>query len=165
MSQAVTLFHLPSLWSGLGLSPSQTVSGLSPLLPLTVEFHVTLSLYRLLSSFASGTTYLGSSSAFDRTPAGGNNKKRPISPEQVLRLFGSQTNSNAKQNVDRPRRSPASSPASTTHQGNYNRPYGPSIHELYTRTVNMVREPSDGAHGFGICVKGGKEAGKYHLLT
>lgn len=23
----------------------------------------------------------------------------------------------------------------------------------------MMREPSDGAHGFGICVKGGKEAG------
>lgn len=108
-------------------------------------------------------TYLGSSSNFasSRTPS--NNKKRPISPEQVLRLFGSSTQStsiSSKLNTERPRRSPASSPPSTTHQINYRAPQGPSIHELVTRTVNMVREPPDGTHGFGICVKGGKDAGK-----
>ncbi|KAK5645705.1 hypothetical protein RI129_004169 [Pyrocoelia pectoralis] len=104
-------------------------------------------------------TYLGSNPNFDRSLA--NNKKRPISPEQVLRLFGAaQNQSNNKLNVERPRRSPASSPASTTHQVNYKIPsYGFSVHELVTRTVTMVRDPPDGTHGFGICVKGGKEAG------
>ncbi|XP_064212672.1 whirlin isoform X4 [Tribolium castaneum] len=106
-------------------------------------------------------TYLGSnpnfSTASRTTPS--NNKKRPISPEQVLRLFGSNNQSNTKLNPERPRRSPASSPPSTTHQVNYRTPYGPSIHELATRTVTMVRDPQDGTHGFGICVKGGKDAG------
>nr|XP_022914234.1 whirlin isoform X1 [Onthophagus taurus] len=102
-------------------------------------------------------TYLGSNPNFRSTP-GNNNKKRPISPEQVLRLFGN-TQSNAKLNSERPRRSPASSPPSTTHQSNYRVPYGPSLHELSTRTITMVRDPADGTHGFGICVKGGKEAG------
>lgn len=57
------------------------------------------------------------------------NKKRPISPEQVLRLFGTTTSSSsAPSNYnysngsgvtrDRGRRSPASSPPSTTHQVN-----------------------------------------------
>ncbi|XP_030765486.1 whirlin [Sitophilus oryzae] len=123
-------------------------------------------------------TYLGSNPNFSsigstRTPS--NNKKRPISPEQVLRLFGStaatstnhhhhhpQQHHNAplsKSNPDRSRRSPVSSPPSTSH--NYRLPvYSPSIHELATRTVTMVRDPQDGSgHGFGICVKGGKEAG------
>lgn len=119
--------------------------------------------------FFSGT-YLGSNPNFSttssaRTPSTSNNKKRPISPEQVLRLFGS-NNPSAKASVERSRRSPASSPPSTTHQINY-RPatYVPSIHELTTRTVTMIREPQDGAHGFGICVKGGKEAGKCHKIT
>lgn len=55
------------------------------------------------------------------------NKKRPISPEQVLRLFGTTTSSSsAPSNYnyinggvrERGRRSPASSPPSTTHQVN-----------------------------------------------
>lgn len=60
------------------------------------------------------------------------NKKRPISPEQVLRLFGTTTSSSsAPSNYsnysngsisgygrDRGRRSPSSSPPSTTHQVN-----------------------------------------------
>ncbi|KAK9709735.1 PDZ domain [Popillia japonica] len=111
-------------------------------------------------------TYLGSNPNFHHrgTPSGGNNKKRPISPEQVLRLFGNNSqSSNPKLNMERPsRRSPASSPPSTTHQSNYRgvpSSYGLSLHELSTRTITMVREPADGTHGFGICVKGGKEAG------
>ncbi|GJQ84098.1 hypothetical protein Trydic_g12073 [Trypoxylus dichotomus] len=105
-------------------------------------------------------TYLGSNPNFHHRGTPSNNKKRPISPEQVLRLFGNNQASNPKLNVERPsRRSPASSPPSTTHQSNYRVPYGPSLHELSTRTITMVREPADGTHGFGICVKGGKEAG------
>lgn len=50
------------------------------------------------------------------------NKKRPISPEQVLRLFGTTTSSSsAPSNYNYSngvRRSPASSPPSTTHQVN-----------------------------------------------
>lgn len=55
------------------------------------------------------------------------NKKRPISPEQVLRLFGTTTSSSsAPSNYnysngivrERGRRSPASSPPSTTHHVN-----------------------------------------------
>ncbi|XP_076254993.1 whirlin protein dyschronic isoform X3 [Rhynchophorus ferrugineus] len=106
-------------------------------------------------------TYLGSNPNFSSTRTPSNNKKRPISPEQVLRLFGT-ANHNAtlsKSNPERSRRSPVSSPPSTTH--NYRMPiYSPSIHELATRTVTMVRDSQDGTHGFGICVKGGKEAGK-----
>lgn len=95
-----------------------------------------------------------------------NNKKRPISPEQVLRMFGNNQMNSAgggKVTSERPRRSPASSPASTTHQINYPRnqqPYIPSVHELSTRTVTMSRDPPDGTHGFGICVKGGKDSGE-----
>lgn len=36
----------------------------------------------------------------------------------------------------------------------------PNISELATRTVTMSRDTPDGTHGFGICVKGGKDAGK-----
>lgn len=105
-------------------------------------------------------TYLGSNPNFDKSLS--NNKKRAISPEQVLRLFGAQNQSNSKLNVERSRRSPASSPASTSHQVNYRSPsYGFSLHELVTRTVTMVRDPPEGTHGFGICVKGGKEAGEF----
>lgn len=102
-----------------------------------------------------------------------NGKKAPISPEQVLRLFGTTTNSssvptnyhysNGTTPRDRGRRSPASSPPSTTHQTYRDRERDrsiPNIHELTTRTVTMSRDQqADGAHGYGICVKGGKETG------
>ncbi|ENN74425.1 hypothetical protein YQE_09009, partial [Dendroctonus ponderosae] len=104
-------------------------------------------------------TYLGSNPNFANSRTPSNNKKRPISPEQVLRLFGTGNHAAGaqKSSTERSRRSPVSSPPSATH--NYRPPlYSPSIHELATRTVNMVRDPQD--PGFGICVKGGKEAGK-----
>ncbi|KAH1001603.1 hypothetical protein HUJ04_005598 [Dendroctonus ponderosae] len=103
-------------------------------------------------------TYLGSNPNFANSRTPSNNKKRPISPEQVLRLFGTGNHAAGaqKSSTERSRRSPVSSPPSATH--NYRPPlYSPSIHELATRTVNMVRDPQD--PGFGICVKGGKEAG------
>lgn len=79
------------------------------------------------SATATGSTTISSSSRHNA------NKKRPISPEQVLRLFGTTTSSaSAPSNYnysngsggtigsgrDRGRRSPASSPPSTTHQVN-----------------------------------------------
>lgn len=41
----------------------------------------------------------------------------------------------------------------------------PNIHELSTRTVTMSRDQQDG-HGFGICVKGGKDSGMFrsHII-
>ncbi|XP_026827244.1 whirlin isoform X9 [Ooceraea biroi] len=112
-----------------------------------------------------------------------------ISPEQVLRLFGSNMSSERRQ-ADR--RSPASSPASVTtvrgtpiassgsqqqqqqqsqqqqqqqQQQQANPPTSPisqplSLQELTVRTITMTRDPPDSHHGFGICVKGGKDAGE-----
>ncbi|CAH0602978.1 unnamed protein product [Chrysodeixis includens] len=110
-----------------------------------------------------------------------NGKKRPISPEQVLRLFGqggaaalgkalppSHPPAPLPAPLPARRHSPASSPSSTTHHAIYRggereRPYSsggapPPPAEPATRTVTMSRDPAD-SHGFGICVKGGKEAG------
>ncbi|XP_046807002.1 whirlin isoform X2 [Lucilia cuprina] len=102
--------------------------------------------------------------------AANGNKKRPISPEQVLRMFGATQSSSVPTSSyhysngtrDRTgRRSPASSPPSTTHQiyRERERDRGiPSMHDLTTRTVNMSRDQQID-HGFGICVKGGKDSG------
>ncbi|CAG9858702.1 unnamed protein product [Phyllotreta striolata] len=135
--------------------------------PSSVMHHHSPREYNYNSLTSPRGTYLGSNPNFSttsgRTPAASNNKKRPISPEQVLRLFGSNNPSSSvvKTGADRPRRSPASSPPSTAHhvnrEANYRPPHLPNIHELTTRTVTMVREPQE--PGFGICVKGGKEAG------
>ncbi|XP_011505572.1 PREDICTED: whirlin [Ceratosolen solmsi marchali] len=91
-----------------------------------------------------------------------------ISPEQVLRLFGNGL-TERRQNE---RRTPASSPASVTalrtsassSQSTSNvqaspAPHSLSLQELTVRTITMTREPPDSNHGFGICVKGGKDAG------
>nr|XP_043067066.1 whirlin isoform X12 [Drosophila bipectinata] len=103
------------------------------------------------------------------------NKKRPISPEQVLRMFGASATqsssvptssyhySNGGTRDRTGRRSPASSPPSTTHQIYRDRERErdrsvPNIHELTTRTVSMSRDQQID-HGFGICVKGGKDSG------
>lgn len=83
-------------------------------------------------------TYLGSAT---HVPSGAgtvpsstrhNGKKQPLSPEQVIRMFGTTTSSSSvptnyhysnggggtSSSRDRGRRSPASSPPSTTHQVN-----------------------------------------------
>ncbi|XP_076648136.1 whirlin protein dyschronic isoform X5 [Halictus rubicundus] len=106
-----------------------------------------------------------------------------ISPEQVLRLFGNGVSERRQGD----RRTPASSPASVSavrtssssssqqqqqqqqsqqSQSNAaNPPTSPSsqplsLQELTVRTVTMTRDPPDSHHGFGICVKGGKDAGE-----
>lgn len=80
------------------------------------------------SMLAGGTSGISSSACNVSSSSRHNiNKKRPISPEQVLRLFGTTTSSSsAPSNYnysngiarDRGRRSPASSPPSTTHHVN-----------------------------------------------
>ncbi|XP_017878493.1 whirlin-like isoform X3 [Ceratina calcarata] len=107
-----------------------------------------------------------------------------ISPEQVIRLFGNSVSDRRPGD----RRTPASSPASVAAVRNTpqssgshaqqqqqsqqsqqsqsanagNPPTSPSsqplsLQELTVRTITMTREPPD-SHGFGICVKGGKDA-------
>ncbi|XP_063376493.1 whirlin isoform X8 [Cydia fagiglandana] len=128
-----------------------------------------------LGSSTIGNSAAGATSLRNSTShlSAANGKKRPISPEQVLRLFG-QGGAAALGKALPPshpparRHSPASSPSSTTHHAIYRggereRPYssgGAPAHppEPTTRTVTMSRDPAD-SHGFGICVKGGKEAG------
>uniref|UniRef100_A0A0A9VQ25 Whirlin n=1 Tax=Lygus hesperus TaxID=30085 RepID=A0A0A9VQ25_LYGHE len=83
-------------------------------------------------------------------------KKRPISPEQVLRMLGS----------GRPM-----APSRSGHRGEPPPPPPPpppqSVLDPHVRTINMSRGPSDPGHpgsgsGFGICVKGGtRETGVY----
>lgn len=82
------------------------------------------------SMLAGGTTGISSSACNVSTSSRHNiNKKRPISPEQVLRMLGTTTSSSsAPSNYnyaasngiarDRGRRSPASSPPSTSHHVN-----------------------------------------------
>ncbi|XP_076223137.1 whirlin protein dyschronic isoform X1 [Nomia melanderi] len=109
-----------------------------------------------------------------------------ISPEQVLRLFGNGVSERRQGD----RRTPASSPASVaavrtssssssqqqqqqqqqqqsqqSQPNTANPPTSPSsqplsLQELTVRTVTMTRDPPDSHHGFGICVKGGKDAGE-----
>lgn len=116
---------------------------------------------------------------------GPSNKKRPISPEQVIRLFGTTSSSSMPTSSSQQpyasngsregrgggagggRRSPASSPPSMTHQLYRERDRSvPNIHELSTRTVTMSRDQLlEGGQGFGICVKGGRDAGEFLLLS
>lgn len=110
-------------------------------------------------------TYLGSSTTFNNARPnhhhhhhhhpGSNGKKRPISPEQVLRMFGTAGPAVVSNKMPGGRRSAVSSPASSPQQH-----HNLNMHQdLVVRTVNMVRPP-DSTHGFGICVKGGKDSGE-----
>ncbi|XP_061937874.1 whirlin isoform X6 [Apis cerana] len=105
-----------------------------------------------------------------------------ISPEQVLRLFGNGVSERRQGDRRTPASSPASvaavrsTPSSTSQQQQQsqqsqqsqpnpaNPPTSPSsqplsLQELTVRTITMTRDPPD-SHGFGICVKGGKDAGE-----
>lgn len=89
-----------------------------------------------------------------RTMSKGAGTKRPMSPEEVLKMFGS-TPGKGK-SAARRSQSPASSPPSTTHRHYlYQNTHDDSI----IRTVTMIRQP-ESSHGFGICVKGGKDSGR-----
>jgi hypothetical protein len=84
-------------------------------------------------------------------------KKRPISPERMFPITSS-----------------SSTPSSYHHMltnGRDSPPVTSSSHQIYhrsardrsmvTRTVTMSRDQQpDGSHGFGICVKGGRETGE-----
>lgn len=100
-------------------------------------------------------TYLGSSTTFNNSRQPPSNKKRPISPEQVLKLFGH--NNNLKP------------PELREHQPPRRPTPSPHMEQLAVRTVNMSRGPPDtpasSSHGFGICVKGGTKDSSGKLFT
>lgn len=93
------------------------------------------------------------------------NKKRPISPEQVLKLFsshggGRNHNNNTTSNHLMNNINSSKSPISTeTHAQHTHRHRPPDIDKLPVKTISMTREtpPGSGNHGFGICVKGGSK--------
>lgn len=96
------------------------------------------------------------------------NKKTPISPEQILKLFNSHGarnhNNNSSTNnynlnnnitsINNTSKSPVSTEIPAQH-GYRHQP--PDIDKLPVKTISMTREtpPGSGNHGFGICVKGG----------
>lgn len=117
------------------------------------------------SGVKTNRSYVGSShsqphshSHTPRTAPNSAGKKRPMSPEEVLKLFGPGAGKGS--NFGRRSQSPASSPPSTTHHQYL---YQNTHDDLVVRTVTMVRPP-DAPHGFGICVKGGKDSGKLENL-
>lgn len=85
-----------------------------------------------------------------------NGQKRPISPERMFPTTASSTPSSYHHLHTNGRNSP---PISTSSHQNYHR--GGRDRSMVTRTVTMCRDTQpDGTHGFGICVKGGRETGE-----
>ncbi|XP_065202661.1 whirlin-like isoform X3 [Planococcus citri] len=91
------------------------------------------------------------------------NKKRPISPEQVLKLFsshgGRNHNNNTTSNHIMNNINSSKSPINTETHAQHIRHQPPDIDKLPVKTISMTREtpPGSGNHGFGICVKGGSK--------
>lgn len=92
-------------------------------------------------------------------------KKRPISPERMFPITSSSsTPSSYHHLLTNGRNSP---PVSSSHQlYHHHRSGSTRDRSMVTRTVTMSRDqqPHD-SHGFGICVKGGRETGKKVYLV
>lgn len=83
-------------------------------------------------------------------------KKRPNSPERMFPTTSSSTPSSYHHLHSNGRNSP---PVTSSSQQIYHR--SSRDRSMVTRTVTMCRDQQpDGTHGFGICVKGGRETGK-----
>jgi whirlin len=86
-------------------------------------------------------------------------KKRPISPERMFPTTSSSTPSSYHHLHTNGRNSP---PVSSSSHQIYHR--SGRDRSMVTRTVTIVRETQpDGTHGFGICVKGGRETGGFAI--
>jgi whirlin len=84
-----------------------------------------------------------------------NGHKRPISPDRMFPTTSSSTPSSYHHMHTNGRNSP---PVSSSSHQIYHR--SGRDRSMVTRTVTMVRDTQpDGTHGFGICVKGGRETG------
>lgn len=88
-------------------------------------------------------------------------KKRPISPERMFPTTSSSTPSSYHHLHTNGRNSP---PVTSSSHQIYHR--GGRDRSMITRTITMCRDQQpDGTHGFGICVKGGRETGKILRLN
>lgn len=90
-------------------------------------------------------------------------KGRAMSPDRMFPTTASSTPSNFHHMHTNGRNSPPVSLSSHYHRGGRDR-------TMVTRTVTMSRDQQpDGTHGFGICVKGGRETGmstmQFTLIT
>lgn len=85
-------------------------------------------------------------------------KKRPISPERMFPITSSSsTPSSYHHLLTNGRNSP---PVTSSSHQIYHR--GGRDRSMVTRTLTMSRDQQpDGSHGYGICVKGGRETGKF----
>lgn len=89
-------------------------------------------------------------------------KTRPISPERMFPATLSSTPSSYHHLHTNGRNSP---PLASSSYQIYHRS-GRGDRSMVTRTVTMCRDQQpDGTHGFGICVKGGRETGSLTLLV
>ncbi|KYM77427.1 Whirlin [Atta colombica] len=99
----------------------------------------------------------------------GDRKSPASSPASVTTVRGTPTASGGSQQQQQQQQSQQSQQQQQQQQqqaGNTgNPPTSPisqplSLQELTVRTITMTRDPPDSHHGFGICVKGGKDAGE-----
>lgn len=88
-------------------------------------------------------------------------KKRPISPERMFPITSSSsTPSSYHHLLTNGRNSP---PVTSSSHQIYHR--GGRDRSMVTRTLTMSRDQQpDGSHGYGICVKGGRETGKFFFF-
>ncbi|XP_071557576.1 whirlin isoform X2 [Temnothorax nylanderi] len=80
------------------------------------------------------------------TTSGGSQQQQQQQQQQSSQQSQQQQQQQQAGNAGNPPTSPISQPL--------------SIQELTVRTITMTRDPPDSHHGFGICVKGGKDAGE-----
>lgn len=101
----------------------------------------------------------------DSLKQNGAQKKRPISPERLFPITSSSsTPSSYHHLLPNGRNSP---PVTSSSHQIYHRGGGSARdRSMVTRTVTMSRDQQpDGSHGFGICVKGGRETGECEHCT
>ncbi|KAG5679275.1 hypothetical protein PVAND_008854 [Polypedilum vanderplanki] len=84
-------------------------------------------------------------------------KKRPISPERMFPITSASSTPTGYHMLANGRNSP---PVTSSSHQIYHHRSGGRDRSMITRTVTMSRDQQpDGSHGFGICVKGGRETG------
>lgn len=116
--------------------------------------------------------HIGSSSNSNRSnnagSRGSSGKKRPISPEQVLKMFAA-PNYNASSSYHVPNTKPQSPPPHTSNTSQSHSNTSSHNDNLTVRTISMSRpnatSGSPSNQGFGICVKGGADESSKCILV
>ncbi|KAK6618979.1 hypothetical protein RUM44_003360 [Polyplax serrata] len=144
--------------SGLYYSPpgtSYTIVERPPAVPVTATINPVHQQYADKSCSQKYSSAFHQSRSLTHSPRASSKTsgmKRPMSPEEVLNMFGS-TPGKGKPPVRRSHSSTASPTPAPRHHYLYQNTHDDSI----IRTVTMVQQPESG-HGFGVCIKGGKDS-------